>query len=66
MINGIDIYHGDELVQQDFITLARQNELYFIFIKATTGGSGKDNLHPIGIWQEKLVWYAALIIFFGL
>jgi GH25 family lysozyme M1 (1,4-beta-N-acetylmuramidase) len=43
MINGIDIYHGDELVQQDFITLARQNELYFIFIKATTGGSGKDN-----------------------
>ena len=42
MINGIDIYHGNVLTQQDFIDLAKLNNLYFIFIKATTGGSGKD------------------------
>lgn len=42
MINGIDIYHGDEIVQQDLTSMAKQNSLYFIFIKASTGGSGKD------------------------
>ena len=47
MINGIDIYHGDEITQQDFTTMAKENNLYFIFIKATTGGSGKDQKFPV-------------------
>jgi Glycosyl hydrolases family 25/Putative peptidoglycan binding domain len=42
MINGIDIYHGDVITLQDMMGMVKNNNLYFIYIKATTGGSGKD------------------------
>lgn len=50
MINGIDIFHGDTLSLQDFANMAKANSLYFIFIKATTGGSGTDSKF-IEYWQ---------------
>lgn len=44
MINGIDIYHGDTVSQDDLIDMTKNNSLYFIYIKATTGANGKDPL----------------------
>jgi hypothetical protein len=50
MINGIDIYHGNNINPHDFADMAKSNSVYFAFIKATTGGNGKDSKF-IDHWQ---------------
>lgn len=42
MLKGIDVYHNDPITPQNLGTMVKNNNLYFNFIKATTGGNGKD------------------------
>ena len=43
MLNGIDIYHGDDITPQLLNTMIRDHQLYFVFIKSGTGAQGKDS-----------------------
>lgn len=51
MLKGIDIYHGNALSPQDIITITKENELCFAFIKSSTGGNGKDSKFAVN-WQQ--------------
>ncbi len=50
MINGIDIYHGDDITPNNLSTMIRSHQLCFAFIKTGTGASGKDSLFT-KYWQ---------------
>lgn len=42
MIQGIDVYHNDPLSPQGVAEMIRKHELYFAFIKSSTGANGRD------------------------
>lgn len=42
MLKGIDIYHGNALRLDEVIKITKENELFFAFIKSSTGANGKD------------------------
>jgi lysozyme len=50
MLNGIDIYHGDNISPQSIADMIRAHQLYFAFIKTGTGALGKDRQF-MNYWQ---------------